>query len=423
MRPYPLALLALATLANASEETTVLLRAHPTDIAWGEIVLAEGGPVRVILEDGEKPDTPVPATTLPRSLVIACTERERKEDPEAAAFASSGPKDRRIGAVYLAARVDGTREPWDAFVAELRNRIATLTPETFAVFARDLANAIARSSPGMDVDFDLAVCASLENQKDAFLRVKRQKQGEGGIAISVTDLRSSARSCAQLESGLDQAVEGGAPIVTRFDVRAQTEESLVLRSETHLEAEPAAWPAKGRVSRDKAPEDGRGYSMLNNDGSGSDQEETRKDASGPYVMKAHAASAPVPPRVLDGRSIWTRWSWQVRSFRLGTDPEVLSDETKTLDVAWVFPAPVTRVDFSGFTRSVVHDFAESSEPPGLELLTRLFREHAGELGTDAAYTVACDPATPEKVSYCISKACAPVVTPADLCRSLASRLD
>jgi hypothetical protein len=414
-------LIGAAAAARAAEETTLLLRAHPTDVAWGEIVLAEGGPVRVTLEDGAKADTPVAPSTLPLSLAIACTERERKEDPGAAA--STAPKDRRIGAVYLAARVEGTREPWVAFVAELRDRISTLTPETFVVFARDLANAISRRSPDLDAEFDLALCTSLENGKDQFLRVKRQKQANGGVSTSVADLRDSARSCGQLESGLDGVIEGGAPLVTRFDVRAQIEESLVLRSDTHLGAEPAAWPANGRVTREKPPEDGSGYSMINTNGAATDHEETRKDAKGSYVMKAHAEPAAVPAAILQGRSIWTRWIWQVRTFRLGTEPGIVSDDSRTLDVAWVFPAPVSRVDFSTFTKNVVHEFAESSEPPGVELLARLFQSHAKELGTDAAYTIACDTAAPEQATYCIAKACARITNPRDVCGSLASSLE
>jgi hypothetical protein len=416
-------LIGATAAAPAAEDTTLLLRAHPTDVAWGEIVLAEGGPVRVTLEDGEKIDTPVAPSTLPLSLAIACTERERKEDPGAKAPATTAPKERRIGAVYLAARVEGTREPWDAFVGRLRDRISTLTPETFVVFARDLANAISRRSPDLDAEFDLALCASAENQKDQFLRVKRRKQANGGIATSVTDLRDSARSCGQLQSGLEGVAEWGAPFVTRFDVRAQIEESLVLRSVTQLDSEPAEWPANGRVTREKPPEDGSGYSMINTNGGATDHEETRKDEKGPYVMKAHAEPAPIAASVLQGRSILTRWTWQVRSFRLGTEPAVLSDETRALDVAWMFPAPVSRVDFSAFSKNVVHEFVESSEPPGVDLLARLFQSHAKELGTDAAYTVACDTAAPEQATYCIAKACARITNPRDVCGSLASSLE
>lgn len=370
--------LALASIVAGTQavlpaaETTILVRrVHPTKVSWGEIVFAEGDGVRVTLRD---PVRLLRYALVPYTLVITSRERARNEDPSAPYLSIPVPKPDPRAAVYLAVDTQLGEKRWRAFVEDLHQRAMTYTPETFAEFVRNFPQVFESAVPPFDGPFAAPFCLKIQGEKDTQLEARTEPLEDGSLAITVTGTSGSRDNCAQLEAGLQRTAEVVAPLVHRFMVHEDVEESLTLAAESRLDARAA-------------PE---------------------------------LAGARLLPDAFDGRAVFTRWTWRATSSRLGVDPGTISDTADTLDAAFFFHAPDTRFDFRAFTLGVAREFDASDEPPGVALLERLLRERIPFMS--GAYAIFCGSSDSGDASVCAGADCGRLENAREACTGLRRRL-
>jgi hypothetical protein len=220
-------------------------------------------------------------------------------------------------------------------------------------------------------------------------------------------------------------------LASRFEIRAQREESLAVDDAQVSGANHAAWPGGAGIESAEAPKGAKRYT---NSGEGADgtvwYEELRPARDGgpsatksPYLLKATSRNATVPVVGLDSDALLMRWTWHVRDVNLGTEPKTSDREMAVLNAAFLFVEAHGRTDQEDFERAVAREFAASDQKPGLSLLQGLMKMNGRYLGADAMFVVFCDPVRPREASYCVMSACERVLNAEEFCNALASRLD
>jgi hypothetical protein len=415
--------MALTAVPLHAAELTLLHRSFPTDVSWGEISIAEGPQVELPKGEDRK--------TYRFSLAIVCNQRERREDVREATGQAVETPLRRRGAVYVAAELPDGREAWKQLVEMLRGKVGGLTPETFGTFAEHFPNSLTGSDPGFKGAFEAAVCVTVDGRSDQAWSVNRVIDTKANtISTGLTGLSDSHPICRKLGA----ALEGESPsdvLASRFEVRAQREETLAYDELTSPGTGPASWPEGSGIATEPAPEGTRTYSKSDGDPEGEITYEELRPAQtgGPpetakrRLLKAKAKSASIPVSALDADVLLSRWTWRVRDLQLGTDPKTNDAESAAFDVAFLFTAAHAAVDGDGVARVVAGDFAGSDEKPGVALLRKFVQGHLRDLGPDAMVVVLCDPATPREATFCVAGACPNVANAEEFCRALAARLD
>ena len=160
------AIIVLAYLPVFAAERALLMRVFPTDVSWGEISLAEGPPTEVSIREDR--------IAYPFSLMIACTQHQRREDLNDAKEQAIVTPLRRRGAIYFSAQLPGGRNAWKAVIAKLRARLAGLTPETFGTFAQTFGTALIGAEPAVEGSFEGLICMTVEGQSDQGWEVHRR---------------------------------------------------------------------------------------------------------------------------------------------------------------------------------------------------------------------------------------------------------
>jgi hypothetical protein len=424
-RAWPLAfgVIAFAILPLHAAERTLLHRSFPTDVSWGEISIAQGP--QVVLPKGDE------RVTYPFSLAIVCNQRERREDVREATGQAVATPLRRRGTLYLAAELPGGRKAWNQIVETVQSKLGGLTPETFGTFAEHFPNSLTGADAVYKGPFEAAVCAAVDGRSDQAWTVKRTIDPKTNAVFSgLTGYSGSHPICRKLAGALDGEPASDV-MASRFEVRAQREETLAYDDVASPGTGPAPWPEGSGIAYGPPPEVTGSYSHSDGDADGEiTYEELRqprtggaRDAAERRVLKAKAKAGPIPVGDLDADVLLSRWTWRVRDLQLGTDPTANDAESATFDVAFLFTAAHGAVDGEGVARTVAGEFAGSDEKPGIALLRRLVQGHLRDLGADAMVAVLCDPATPREATFCVAGACPNVTNAEEFCRALAARLD
>ena len=415
----------LATRAASpapDDDRTLLLRVEPTQVRWAEIDVAEGGDVEVPAS-GE-------TRSYPFSLAISCSERERKETVGSVVGASALPA-RRLGSVYVAGDTHGSRDAWNDLREVLIGRVAALTPDTFTTFARRFRDELFASLDASHTeDFSGVVCVAVTGESDQAVDVRRRRDEDGGVSSTSSGFRDGRAVCARLSGRL----EGAPPVevlASRFLVGSAGTESLRLRTRLGPGREGVSWPEDSGVRFGKAPPGAASYSRSQRDIDGwADYEELRSVAPGgstggpaPYLVQARARDASIPASALDGDAVLMRWTWRLRTVRLGIDPKTISDETATVDIALLFPERSGRRNVDAYASAVAREFDLATQPRGVPLLTSVLVGQTREIGIDPMFAVVCRSDEPDATRFAIAGATARVLNARDFCSALAARLD
>ena len=415
------AIIVLAYLPVFAAERALLMRVFPTDVSWGEISLAEGPPTEVSIREDR--------IAYPFSLMIACTQHQRREDLNDAKEQAIVTPLRRRGAIYFSAQLPGGRNAWKAVIAKLRARLAGLTPETFGTFAQTFGTALIGAEPAVEGSFEGLICMTVEGQSDQGWEVHRRIDKNGGVATGASGFPDSRPVCSKLVG----ALEGEAPLdvlISRLEVRAQREESLTV-DDIHATGEGhAAWPPGAGIEYAEAPEGAKRYTSSGGESGAAWYDEIRPARDDgppttrkPYLLRAKARNATIPTSELDSDALLSRWVWRVRDVTLGTEPKTSDHDVAVLDAAFLFVEAHGRTDQEQFEGTIARDFASSDKQPGPELLQGLIKLHLRGLGADAMYVVFCEPTRPREATYCVASACSQILNAEDFCSALASRLD
>lgn len=418
-----------SSAADESSERALLHRIHPTDVRWGEIAVAEGPAITVPPETGETTGNPPPFDDpYPKSLVITCTRRERREAPGATDRASVRPVE-RVGAIYLAARVKEGDPAWDRAVDRISHRVASITPETFGSFAQEFQPFLVGKDAPIAGTFSAVYCLSVEGHADVAGAVRVDIEPESHRQSSST--QSDSRPwCAALAGALE-GVPAAETMATPFDVASATSERLTLRTVRVASDEPSPWPEGASRSYAPAPDGATAYWRWGTENDESYYAGLRPGRRGgpegtdrPHVLETRTRRAEIPIQGLDRDTVLLRWRWTVSTMPLGIEPDPTPATTvERLDAALLFTAPHGPVDVDAFARDAATAFDRSHEPPGAGLLRILLPAHLHSLGTDDVALVLCDPASPAEATYCVARACSRVSNGESFCAELDRRLE
>jgi hypothetical protein len=357
----------LAVDAFAADDRIVLRRAHPIALYWDEAHFEEGQYVPVTMWESVKE---LQKTLFPHAFVFACAGRRRQHDP-IELFVDLAPAPNSSGALYLAASVK--KGSWDAFLADVRAEIATVTPDTCAEFIRRFPLRFLEPDPPIAGAVRGAICVEIAGRADEAFEIRTEKLDNGGTKIKLVVTGQSQRTCEELSNELDRVLRRGTPRIRSIDIQEEVEETLALRTRANLEGSPVG-------------------------------------------------TGPVSVASLDGRAVFSRWTSRTRTFRLGADPQMTAEDVSVLNVAHLLPESQAPVDFDRFARAVAAAMESSREPVGVSLLTRALRENDTKL-PEGSVSVLCDPAKPAEASQCAATSCTVVENARDVCASLRSRLD
>lgn len=422
----------LPSLATA-EEPVLFRRIEPLEVRWGEIELVDGAAVGLVRPPDSKEsglvittETGTEIQKLPLSAAIVCSERSRRE-PEAADEIPVASPATRVGALYLAARVDGDPVQWREVTDLLARRAAASTPEGFADFLRQFPSLLTAESSSLKGAFSVAYCATHRDRADLAGDVIRKVEN-GSVSWGSSTLGDGTAYCGSLVSSLE-----GDPVretyTTRFVVRRVREQVLTARTLRLDGTGSATWPTGSGVSFREVPAGTVGYSSSGTDHDGATFAEflrpSKSDdpqARGPSIVRARTPAAEIPATQLETGVVATRWSWTETERILGAEPQDDPEKRARLDVAYLFPSPPGRIDVEGAGRSAVQRFEASSLAPGIPLLATVLQAGLPEVGPDEMFAVFCEEGAWDRARYCVGRSCAPLLNGVAFCAALDTRL-